>query len=30
MKGENPIYKGMLTSEEKDPKKREQIGNVAL
>lgn len=30
MKGENPIYKGFLTSEEKDPKARKNIGKVAL
>lgn len=30
MKGENPTFKGFLTSEEKDPKARKNIGNVAL
>jgi hypothetical protein len=30
MKGENPIYKGFLTTDDKDPKKRENVGNLAL
>ena len=30
MKGDNPTYKGFLTTEDKDPKKRENIGKVAL
>ena len=30
MKGDDLTYKGFLTTDEKDPKKRENIGKVAL
>jgi hypothetical protein len=30
MKGDNPAYKGFLTTDAKDPKQRKNIGKVAL